>query len=148
MSTTETSLQVNQFISSERKKVFKAWTDAELVKKWLCPEECHVLSNEAEVSVGGSYRESMQCSDDIHTVFGTYREIVPDRKLVFTHQWDEPEASETIVVVDFIDARGGSVVTLSQQGFTNAATAKGHEQGWASALRNLAKQFPEPRDKS
>lgn len=148
MSTTETSLQVNQFISSERKRVFKAWTDADLVKKWLCPEECHVLSTEANIGVGGSYRESMQCGDTIHTVFGTYREIVPDRKLVFTHQWDEPEAVETVVVVDFTDKNSGSVVTLFQQGFKNAVTAKGHEQGWASALRNLARQFPESHGKA
>ena len=148
MSTTETSLLVSQFISDEREKVFKAWTDAEFVKKWLCPEECRVLSNEAEVDVGGTYRESMQCGDDIHTVFGTYREIFPNRKLVFTHQWDEPEAVETVVVVDFTDKKGGSVVTLSQQGFESTAAAKGHEQGWASALRNLARQFPEPRGKS
>ena len=148
MTTTETSLQVHQFISSERNKVFKAWIDAEMVKKWLCPEECHVLSNEAEVNVGGSYRESMQCGDDIHTVFGTYREIVPDQKLVFTHLWDEPEASETVVIVDFTDTKGGILVTITQQGFKNAATAKGHEQGWASALRNLARLFPELRDKA
>ncbi len=52
--------------------------------------------------MAGKYRESMQCGDDIHTVFGTYREIVPNRRLAFT-----------------------------QKGFANAAAAKGHEEGWA-----------------
>lgn len=142
MSANEKSMQVSQFINSERGKVFQSWTDHELVRKWLCPEECSVLTSEAEVSVGGFYRESMKCGENIHTVFGTYREIVPGRKLVFTHQWEESESLETLVVVDFSDKNSGCEVTVSQKGFTSIDSAKGHEQGWASALRNLARQFP------
>jgi uncharacterized protein YndB with AHSA1/START domain len=141
MATTHESLQVTQFIRGQRSKVFAAWTDSKLVHKWLCPEQCQVIANEAYVGVGGRYRESMQCGDEIHTVFGTYRQIVPDRKLVFTHQWEEPHAVETVVRVDFTDKNGGSELILTQTGFANAATAKAHEQGWASALRNLARLF-------
>jgi uncharacterized protein YndB with AHSA1/START domain len=142
MVTTNDSLQVTQFIRGESKKVFLAWTDAELVSKWLCPEECRVISNEGDVRVAGKFRESMQCGDDIYTVYGDYREVVPGTKLVFTHQWDEPGSIETVVTVDLSEKNGGTEVTLVQKGFANAATAKGHEEGWASALRNLARLFP------
>ena len=142
MATTNDSLRVRQFIPSKREQVFRAWTDAELVNKWLCPEECKVLANEAEVDGGGKYRESMQCGENIHTVFGTYREIIPDQRLVFTHQWVEPNTVETMVAVDFDYKNGGTEVILTQKGFTDAASAKSHEEGWASALRNLARQFP------
>jgi uncharacterized protein YndB with AHSA1/START domain len=141
MAATEVSLQVTQFISGGRKKVFQAWIDPEFANRWLCPEECRVTSNQADVRVGGKYRESMQCGNDIHTVYGVYREIVPDKKLVFTHQWEEPNSIETIVEVELADMKDGTEVTLTQKGFINATTAKGHEEGWASALRNLAKQF-------
>jgi uncharacterized protein YndB with AHSA1/START domain len=141
MAATKNSLQVTQFISSKRKNVFQAWTDQDLVNKWLCPEECRVTYNEADVRVGGKFRESMKCGDNIHTVFGAYREIVPDKKLVFTHQWEEPNSIETEVAVELTDQNGGTEVALTQRGFINAASAKGHEEGWASALRNLAKQF-------
>ncbi len=143
MAATKDRLQVTQFISGKREKVFQAWTDRDLVNKWLCPEECRVTRNEADVRVGGKFRESMKCGKDIHTVFGAYREIVPGKKLVFTHQWDEPNSIETVVAVELTDKNGGTEVMLTQQGFTNAASAKGHEEGWASALRNLAKQFHE-----
>ena len=103
---------------------------------------------QAEIGVGGSYRESILRGDTIYTLFGKYREIVPDRKLVFTHQWEEPEVIETVVVVDVTDKKGSSVVILFLQESKNAAISKGHEHGWASALRNLAGQFPESRSKT
>jgi uncharacterized protein YndB with AHSA1/START domain len=138
---TKNSLQVTQFISGKREKVFTAWTDQTFVNRWLCPEECRVTYNEADVHVGGKYRESMKCGNDIHTIHGVYRDIVPNEKLVFTHQWEEPDPTKTVVAVKFTDKNGGTEVTLSQHGFIDASTAKGHEEGWASALRNLAKQF-------
>lgn len=142
MTASKNSLRVTQFIHGELKKVFQAWTDADRVVKWLCPEECRVIATEAKVDVGGSYRETMKCGSDMHTVFGTYREIIPNRKLIFTHQWEEPNAVQTEVAVIFADKDNGSQVTLTQKGFMDAATQKGHEEGWAGALRNLAKQFP------
>ncbi len=138
MATTKDSLRITKFIDSKREQVYRSWTDAELVNKWLCPEECQVISNKALVAVGGKYRESMKCGDNIHTVSGTYREIIPNRKLVFTHKWKEPDAVETGVTVEFKDKNGGCEVTLSQKGFAGAESARGHEEGWSSALRNLA----------
>lgn len=141
MAATDDSLQIRQFIPGKRSQVFRAWTEKELVDKWLCPEQCRVVANEARVAPGGTYRETMQCGETLYTVCGTYREIIPDRKLVFTHRWEDPEAVETVVAVDFADRDGGSEITLTQIGFAGAASARSHEEGWASALKNLARLF-------
>jgi glutathione S-transferase len=136
MAATKDSLQVTQFISGKREKVFQAWADQDLVSKWLCPEECRVTYNEADVRVGGKFRESMKCGDDIHTVFGAYREIVPGKKLVFRHQWEEPNSIGPVVAVDLTNKNCGTEVTLTRQGFRNAAATKCREDGWICALRN------------
>ncbi len=141
MTTTKDSLRITKFIGGKREQVYRAWTDSKLVNEWLCPEECRIISNQALVTVGGRYRESMQCGDTVHIVSGTYREIIPNRRLVFTHKWREPDAVETAVSVDFADKNGGCEVTLEQKGFTNAETARGHEEGWSSALRKLAELY-------
>ncbi len=141
MATTDDSLRITRFIDSKREQVFRSWTDSNLVNKWLCPEECKIISNNALVTVGGRYRESMKCGDTVHTVSGTYKEIVPNRKLVFSHKWLEPDAVETAVTVEFADKDGGCEVTLKQKGFRSADSAKGHEEGWSSALRNLAGMY-------
>jgi uncharacterized protein YndB with AHSA1/START domain len=141
MAITDKSMQVSQFIRSDRRKVFHAWTKAERVQKWLYPEECRPISNQAIFDVGGDFSGTIKCGVDIHTAIGTYKEIVPGRKLVFTHQWEGPDAIETEVVVEFLDKQGGCEVKLTQQGFATAASAKGHQEGWASTLRNLARQF-------
>jgi uncharacterized protein YndB with AHSA1/START domain len=138
MTATQDNLQVTRFIRGQREKVYEAWTRPDLVAQWLCPTECSVVSNEAKVRVGGAYRETMKCDSELYTVFGTYKEIVPNEKLVFTHRWENSKASETVATVAFVDRSGGTEVTLRQVGFDDPANAKSHEAGWTSALENLA----------
>jgi len=121
--------------------VWRAWTDPEVLGEWLCPEACTVVSLAGDLRVGGAYRETMRCGEDDLTVTGRYLEIVPERRLVFTHRWEEPGAPETVVTVE-LRARGGRTeVTLTQRGFASEASAEGHRAGWASALENLANRL-------
>lgn len=129
---------VTRMIEAPVALVWKAWTEKEHTSRWICPEDCTVLSCEAEVRVGGEYRESMRCKGEVHTVTGVYREIAPEQRLVFTHRWDEPDAPETVVVVEFRAKGRGTEIVLTQTNLRNAASAKGHEGGWTSALSHLA----------
>jgi hypothetical protein len=74
--------------------------------------------------------------------------LAPSRKLVFTHQWEGSNPVETRVTVELADGPGGTEVTLRQEGFLDPEEAKGHEKGWASTLRKLAKKFSHPSSKS
>jgi uncharacterized protein YndB with AHSA1/START domain len=62
-----------------RQEVFEAWTNAESVKQWMCPEGSSVSFVELDVRVGGAFRVDMHVDgvDTIHT--GIYREIIPRR---------------------------------------------------------------------
>jgi uncharacterized protein YndB with AHSA1/START domain len=70
-----------------------------------------------------------------------YREINPRERLVFTHQWQEPGAPETLVIVTLRDIQGRTEVTLAQIGLKSPDSARGHAEGWTSALANLAKHL-------
>jgi len=121
--------------------VWRAWTDPGILEKWLCPEHCTVLSLAGDLRVGGAYRESMRCGDDVMTVSGRYLEVVPERRLVFTHQWDEPGSPETVVTVELRPHRRGTEIVLTQRGFASPASADSHREGWTSAFNNLARQL-------
>jgi len=141
MTTTKNSLEVRATISADRERVFQAWTRRELMG-WYCPEDMQLIAATADVRVGGTFRASMQSAEsEIHTCYGTYLEITPNRRLMFTHQWEGSDRVETRVTVEFEERGDGTEVVLRQEGFLDPAEAKSHEKGWESTLRNLEKQF-------
>ena len=104
-----------------------------------------VISAEADVKVRGKYRVSMRAdTGKVYTFDGIYEEIVPNRKLVFTHRWEEAEPVETHVPVEFAADNGGTKGTIKHDDIATEELAKGHEAGWISTLRNLAKHLAKP----
>lgn len=132
------SLTVRKFILAPPEKLFAAWITPAIMNQWFCPAGLTVVDSSADPRVGGSYHIVMKEGGSTHTVRGTYRELVPGKKLVFTHRWDEPEAVETLVTVDFAARDDGTEITLTQRGFRDKDSQHSHEQGWQSTLDRLA----------
>jgi len=135
--TSDDKLVLSRLIRAERAAVYAAWTEPEMMRKWFCPRDLQLVSAESDVRVGGRFRAEMSNGSETYTVHGTYREIVPGRRLVFSHQWQERDAVETLVTVEFADLDGGTLVSLTHEGFRNRESRKGHEGGWASTFDSL-----------
>jgi uncharacterized protein YndB with AHSA1/START domain len=127
-------------VPGKRERVYQAFADPRLAKKW-CPDGCRVVSFKADMRVGGTFRQAMNCGGDVHTAHGVYRKITPDRAVVFTHQWREEHPVETLVSVEFKDKKSGTEIVLVQTGFSDASEARGHKKGWSSALKNFAEVY-------
>ena len=72
---------------------------------------------------------------------GVYREIIPDRRLVFTFAWDNdgPSAgAETLVTITFEEHRGKTVQTFHQRPFMTVESRDSHVGGWTEAFDKLA----------
>ena len=110
------------------------------VDKWV-PDGCKFVSSEADIRMGGKFRETMNCGGETYVAHGVYQEIVPNQKIVFTHQWKEQNPIETVVTVKFREKKDGTEIILTQTGFSDPSAAKSHEEGWSSALANFAKTF-------
>jgi uncharacterized protein YndB with AHSA1/START domain len=106
-----------------------------------------MVSFEADMRVGGAFRQAMRCEGDRHVAHGEYRKIVPDEEVAFTHQWEEERPVETLVTIKFKDAKGGTEVVLSQTGFKDVVVARGLQKGWSNALASFAKVFAAGRRK-
>ena len=141
MTRTKNSLELTHEFAASRARVFEAWTRKEQMG-WFSPIEMRVTAAEGDVKVGGNFRMSMKGEDGkVHTCYGTYEEIVPNERLVFTHQWEGENPVETLVTVEFEDKAGDTEVTLQQEGFVDPEEAKGHEEGWMSAFEHLDAQL-------
>jgi uncharacterized protein YndB with AHSA1/START domain len=134
-------LTVKKFIRAKRDKVFAAWVTPEIMNQWFCPEGLALAESSADPRVGGSFHAVMTGAPGTFTVRGVYQEITPSSKLVFSHRWQEPEAVDTLVTVEFADSDGGTLVTLTHAQLRNEESARGHEQGWTSTLDGLAAFF-------
>lgn len=134
------SLRLERSYPVAPEKVWRAWTDPEAVKKWWGPGgQQPVAVAELDVRVGGSFRivfGGAQGRD--HECAGIYREVVPNRKLVFTWCWPNSTPERvSLVTIEFRKAgRGTELVFLHEQFFDEAAR-DGHQRGWSESFVKL-----------
>ncbi len=140
---TEITLNLTRTYSAPREEVFRAWTEPEALKRWFAPsDEFSTPIAEVDLRVGGAYRIGMKPPDqeDMFIVVGTYREVQPPERLVFTWSWEEGmDVGETLVTVEFRDLGGSTEVVLTHELFPNEQARDKHNEGWSGCLERLEK---------
>ena len=122
-------------------KVWRAITEPEMLKKWMAPSDAFkVPVAEADLRVGGRYHIIMNAPDgEVHDVSGVYREVVPNKKLVYTWAWKSTPERESVVTIELRAADGGTELTLRHEQFVDAEARDHHHQGWTGCLARLEK---------
>ncbi len=156
-SSPELTLQVRRTFAASREKVFAAWAEREQLEKWMCRDvPAHtVIHHQQDIRTGGRYLMEIRDPAKGETYWGqgTYREVTPPEKLVFTWAWSKdrpdgptlhPGSHETLVTVEFF-ARGNSTeVVLTHTGLGTAALRDDHNRGWNGCFDVLAKVLQSP----
>ena len=142
---TANRLVIRRMLPAPQDRVYRAWTDREESMKWSAPEGMRVPSFDCDFRVGGAYRMVMVRPDgEEYVVKGTYREIVPPQRLVYTWMWEEdtPEQEhDTLVTVEF-NARGEQTeLVLTHENLRNAESRDNHNDGWNSMLNKFEAHF-------
>lgn len=106
-------LVVTRTVNAPVHLVFEAWTKAELFRRWWVPKSfgVNLLSCEMDVRVGGQYRLIFPYEDSTMEFFGTYLEVTPNSRLVWTSE--EGGDDNTITTVTFDETAGKTVVVLN-----------------------------------
>lgn len=139
----ETTLQIKRIFPASRQKVFQAWTQPESMTKWLCrvtPQHSTRIV-ELDLRAGGRYRLEVKLPDgSLKLLSGTYREVKPPEKLVFTWSWEDSlNFGETLVTVEFHARATSTEVVLTHELFLNAEARERHTMGWNGCFDALAK---------
>jgi len=102
-------LTVSGLVQAQATAVFEAWRNPELFQKWWLPESAPIklLSCEMDVRTGGSYRLVFAAGAHHLAFFGTYVEVLPSTRLVWTNDEGGKEAS-TLTTVTFEEANGAT----------------------------------------
>ena len=135
----EPSLRLRRILPASIDRVFRAWTDPEQLKAWLVPEGSQLLSAEVDIRVGGDYRLAFRAADgEILYAVGSYVEVDPPVRLVFTWVFEGVDHRETLVTVDLRASGESTELILTHERFTTKAFRAFHEAGWTSALDRFA----------
>ena len=138
--TAKPGLIIKRRFNAAPAKVFSAWTDPEKIKRWMGPGEIFTRHAESDVRVGGRYRIIMRTPDGKEfDVSGSYREVVPNEKLVFTWAGTSTPEQATLVTVTLKSDGGGTLMTLQHEQFPDEEARNSHESGWNGALVKLEK---------
>jgi uncharacterized protein YndB with AHSA1/START domain len=137
------SLTLKRRLNATPQKVYEAWTRAESMKAWWGPQEGDVvLLLETDVRVGGRFHIVFRALDgEEHSVSGTYREVVPDERLVFSWAWRSTPERESLVTVALRPEGKGTMLTLTHEQFFDEKARDNHRTGWMGALDKLERHF-------
>ena len=110
--TSERELVVTRTFNAPARIVFEAWTTPELFKQWWVPKSMgmHLRSCEMDVRVGGKYR--LEFEHDAMAFFGTYLEVTPHSRLVWTNE--ESGESGQVTTVTFEEKSGKTLLVMHE----------------------------------
>ena len=141
----ERVLVITRVFAAPPALVFRAWTDPARMMQWYAPEGMTTPYAESDLRVGGRFRVLMRESDGAeHDVSGEFREIVQDRKLVFTWTWVRSPDETSLVTVEFEPAGDGTRLTLTHEQLPDVAERDSHHGGWSGALNKLGSLVAQP----
>jgi uncharacterized protein YndB with AHSA1/START domain len=99
-----------------RDRVYAACTDPELIPQWWGPRAGTTTVDQMDVRPGGAWRYVCRVADGTETAFrGTYREITPPERIVYTFEWEGMPGHvliETIELADLGDRTKLTIVSL------------------------------------
>jgi uncharacterized protein YndB with AHSA1/START domain len=140
-------LRVSRVFSAPRETVFKAWSSAEHVKQWFCPNGYSVPEATVEMRAGGRFEVCMRSPEGMeHWTKGTFTEVVAPERLTIDHHVIDPCGGgplfSAVTQVRFSAADGGTRMDVVQT-YTvfDAAQVepmlKGAPEGWRQTLDKL-----------
>lgn len=140
------SVSLHRVIRSTPARIYRAFVDADAWAKWLPPHgfvgKVHLL----EPKVGGKYRMSFTnlTTGDSHAFGGEYLELIPEQKLRYTAEFDDPHlpgTMQTTVTLKLVSC--GVELHILQEGIPSLIPAESCHLGWQDSLELLT-QLVEP----
>jgi uncharacterized protein YndB with AHSA1/START domain len=109
--------------------------------RWFGRPDARPETTTAEIDarVGGRFRFSFSTEGEYYEVGGVYREVVPNRRLVFSWAWHSTSERESLVTVALQADGEGTLLTLHHEQLFDEAARDGHARGWTVGLERMEK---------
>lgn len=140
------TVRFHRVLRAPPERVWKAFTDADALAKWLPPHGFTGRMHSFEVKVGGGYRMSFTNlgTGSSHSFTVTYTELTPHTRIRHTDRFDAGGApGEMEVTIEFRPVLCGTELTIVQSGIPAMIPTEFCTLGWQESLGMLA-QLVEP----
>lgn len=146
---------IERVFDAPRELVWQAWTNPEHVMRWWGPKDFTSPTCQIDLRVGGKYIFSMQWpggGDKMYST-GTYLEIVPPERLVYTDSFSDADGNvksgadygmenypEMITITVTLESMGDNQtkMTVLNQGVPAGEMGDMTEGGWIESFDKLA----------
>jgi uncharacterized protein YndB with AHSA1/START domain len=135
------TIKLHRVIVTKPDKVYRAFLESDAVASWLPPYGYLCTVHELDAKVGGHHKMSFRnfTTGHSHSFGGTYVELVPGSRLVYTDRFDDPNMpGEMRVTVTLKAVSVGTEINIEQEGVPDFIPAEACYLGWQDSLRKLA----------
>lgn len=132
------TVRLHRVITAAPEKIFRAFTEADAIASWLPPFGFLCTVHELDARVGGRHRMSFRnfTTGSSHSFGGTYQELIPGQRLVYTDRFDDPGMpGEMTVTVDLAAVSVGTDVAITQSGIPDLIPVEACYLGWQIAAQ-------------
>ena len=136
------TVKLHRVLTTRPEKVFRAFIEPDAVASWLPPNGFVCTVHELDAKVGGKHRMSFRnfTTGGSHAFGGTYRDLVPGERLVYTDSFDDPNLpGEMTTSVTLKAVSVGTELSIEQQGIPDVIPPEACYLGCQDSLRKLAK---------
>lgn len=144
------TVKLHRVFAAKPEKVFRAFTTADAMARWLPPDGFTCTVHELDAKVGGTYRMSFTnfTTEKSHAFGGKYVELVPNELIRYTDKFEDSNLpGEMMTTVKLKPVSVGTEVNIVQENLPAAIPEEACYMGWQQSLNYLAKLVePEIKD--
>lgn len=137
----EHRVQLHRIFNAPLSRVYRAFVDPQALVKWMAPHGFTVKIEQFEPEVNGRYKIAFcnLSTGKCHRFHGQYHEIIPEKRLGYSDEFDSPDLPGLIqVTIEFKAVSVGTEVRIQQDNLPDAIPVNGCYLGWQEYLDLLA----------
>ena len=138
---TDHTVRLHRVLRCPPEKIYRAFTDAGAMAKWLPPHGFICAVDHFDARVGGTFRMSFRNfgSGQAHSFGGEYVELVPNERLRYTDRFEDPNLPGVLeVTVSLKPVVCGTELSITQAGIPTSIPLEMCYLGWQESLEQLA----------
>ena len=136
------TVRLHRVLRAPPERVYRAFLDADAKAKWLPPNGFTGKVHHLDARVGGGYRMSFTnfSTGQSHAFSGTYVDLVPNERIRYTDQFDNPNLpGEMAVTITLKAVSCGTELHVVQEGVPDVIPLEQCYLGWQESLILLGK---------
>ena len=140
------TIRLHRVLRSTPERVYRAFTDAAAMVKWLPPHGFTGTVHQLDATIGGTYRMSFTNfnTGHSHSFGGKFLELVPGERSRHSDSFDDPNLpGDMQTTITFKAVSVGTEVSITQEGVPDMIPPEACYLGWQESLTLLA-QLVEP----